>query len=151
MAIVLLCLIPNINHACCFGESNRHWRVQRRFLLLVARESTSSLLRLEKRTPRTGFREMAQVVRSNRHAVPAKRRIPHLFLRKLFLMSDTVQMGNAFLRFLIRRFVFYGLMATRAKLQIRHRLACGCPTRAHRLAGKGRAEAEPGARLSEWP
>jgi hypothetical protein len=61
--------------ACCFGESNRLWRIQRRFLLLVARESTASLLRLEKRTPRTDFREMAQTARSNRHAVPAKRRI----------------------------------------------------------------------------
>ena len=117
----------------------------------LSRESTSSLLRLEKRAPRTRFGEMKQVLRSNRHAVPAKRRIPYLFLRKLFLMSDTVQMGNAFLRFLIRRFVFYGLMATRAKLQIHHRPACSCPTGAHLLAGKGRAEAEPGARLSEWP
>ena|SRR5882672_2363854 len=100
MAIVLLCLIPDINYACCFGESNRPWRVQRRFLLLVARESTASLLRLEKRTPRTGFREMAQVVRANRHAVPAKQRISYLFLRKPFLMSDTVQMGNTFHDFL---------------------------------------------------
>src|SRR5258707_15719171 len=42
-------------------------------------------------------------------------------------MSDTVHSGDAFLRFLIRWFVFCGAMVTRAKLQIRHRPACISP------------------------
>jgi hypothetical protein len=67
VAIVLLCLISNLS-------THVFWRIESSlancaaFLAARRAESTSSLLRLEKYAPRTGFGEMAQTARSNRHA-----------------------------------------------------------------------------------
>jgi hypothetical protein len=79
-----------------------------RAFLLLSRQATSPLLRLEKRAS-NGFGEMDPALRANPH-VSRERENPYLFLRNGFIMSDTAHSGDAFLRFLIRWFVFCGAM-----------------------------------------
>src|SRR5260370_4302331 len=67
--------------------------------------------------------EVGLTALANLRMFPRKRAII-FFCESRFIMSDTAHSGNAFLRFLIRWFVFCSAMVTRAKLQIRHRLDC---------------------------
>jgi hypothetical protein len=144
MAIVLLCLISHIKYR---ESAERLWfrRIESPpansggALLLLAAGSDFLAFENGKGAPRTGFGEMTQALRSNLR-VSRDRENPLSIFAKRFTMSDTIHRRDAFLRSLIRWFVFCGAMVTRAKLQTRHRLDCICPT-----------QAEHGARLSEWP
>ena len=115
----------------------------------LSREATSSLVRMEKRAPRTGFGEMAPALRESSSLSRKGVRISYLFLQNRFIMSDTVHRECA-------STISYPLVCVlgrdgnTSKLQIRHRLDLHLPHPALAAFWVRQRAGRACARLSEW-